>query len=110
MRKLLTGMLLVGVMLVMAAPVFAGERGADVQRIEEECGTGTAVLGACQIVTTPSGNINLWAHAHPRQEGPAAGGGASHELLITSCFTPQQTAKGVITPSGKVNVHCAGQR
>ena len=109
MRRWLATVLLMGVMfLVMAAPVFAGEGGASVQRIEENCGTGTDFLGACQIVTTPSGNTNVWAHAHPRPAGPAAGGGASHELLTTECVSPKP-AKGVITPSGNVNVHCTGQ-
>ena len=112
MRRRLTALLVMAVMavamLVAAAPVFASEGGADVIRVEENCGTGTELLGACQLVYTPSGNEIVWAHAHPRTEGPAAGGGASHELLTTECAAPHP-AKGVITPSGNVNVHCTGQ-
>ena len=111
MRRRLTALLVMAVMavamLVAAAPVFAGEGGADVIRVEENCGTGTELLGACQLVYTPSGNEIVWAHAHPRTEGPAAGGGASHELLTTECAAPHP-AKGVITPSGNVNVHLTG--
>ena len=106
---LVAAAMIVLAMFAASAPAFAqGEGGADVIRIDEECGTGTELLGACQLVFTPSGNVIVWAHAHPRTAGPAAGGGASHELLITECAAPHP-AKGVITPSGNVNTHCTGQ-
>jgi hypothetical protein len=94
-------------LLITAVPVFADEGGAVVEKYGN-CSTGTGLTGECHLVLTPSGNKNLWAHAHPRSTGPAAGGGASHELQRTDCITPQP-AKGVITPSGNVNVHCTGQ-
>jgi hypothetical protein len=108
MKRYIAALLSVlGLLLITAAPVFAGDGGAEVTKYGD-CGTGTPATGECHLVRTPSGNENLWAHAHPRSAGPASGGGASHELATTECITPQP-AKGVITPSGNVNVHCTGQ-
>jgi hypothetical protein len=111
MKRRITLLISVGLfmtaMLALVGPAFAQEGGADVTRIEENCGTGTELLGECQIVSTPSGNTIVWARAHPQTDGPAAGGGASHELDTTECASPHP-AKGVTTPSGNVNVHCTG--
>jgi hypothetical protein len=109
MRRGLAAMMLMGViLLVMAAPVFAGEGGADVQKFGP-CGTGIPdppEAEQCHLVRTPSGNTNVHVQAHPQADGPASGGGAVHEEPL--CIDPQQQGGVVTTPSGNTNGHCTG--
>jgi hypothetical protein len=108
MRIGLAAMLLMGVMLlVMAAPVFAGEGGAVVQKYGP-CSTGIPEPPEgeqCHLVVTPSGTTNVHVYAHPEADGPASGGGAVYEDPL--CIDPQQGG-AVTTPSGNTNVHCTG--
>jgi hypothetical protein len=101
-------MLMGVILLVMAAPVFAGEGGADVQKYGP-CTTGISnppVGEQCHLVVTPSGITNVLVHAHPQADDPASGGGAVHEEPV--CVDPQQQGGVVTTPSGNTNVHCTG--
>jgi hypothetical protein len=95
-------------LLVIAAPVFAGEGGAF-QFKGENCGTGIADPpegDRCHVVFTPSGNTQAQVHDKSEADGPSSGGGAVHE--DPSCIDPQQQGGAVTTPSGNTNVHCTG--
>jgi hypothetical protein len=109
MRRGLAAMMLMGViLLVMAAPVFAGQGGAQVDKYGP-CSTGIPDPPEgeqCHSVGTPSGNTNVHVQEHPQADGPASGGGAVHEEPF--CLDPQQQGGAVTTPSGNTNVHCTG--
>ncbi len=110
MRRGLAAMMLMGViLLVMAAPGFAGQGKGAFQFKGEECGSGLedpVTTDKCHVVFTPSGNANAQAHDKSEADGPSSGGGAVHEEPV--CIDPQQQGGAVTTPSGNTNVHCTG--
>ena len=108
-RIALIGAVAVVMLLVVTAPVFAGEGGAIVNEKYGPCATGIDdpfEAEHCHMVITPSGITTVHVHAQPKADGPASSGGAIHEEPF--CIDPQQQGGAVTTPSGHTNVHCTG--
>jgi hypothetical protein len=94
--------LMAAMVLALAVPAFAQ---ATVDKFGP-CGTGTGVPGErCQVVTTPSGELNVQVHhRHPPGSIPAEGRGADrHEVPCVLSAGDATT-----TPSDNINVHCHG--
>ena len=105
--------------LVAAAASFAivGTAGADpgggatVVRTDGTCSLNAGTIGdfSCtfQVVTTPSGEVNLWVKGQvdPGDE-PAETMKVDNASTGQFCDNAAPNFKGVVTKSGKINLQC----